>query len=335
MRRVRSVPSASIALCFFFGAFGCSSATSGDEPSPVPDAALADAASDLGADVPVVTTDGSTADAADASTDDVADTGEPDAPGDAADAAPAWPSCDAKPDAATARTIVEVWAANPITPSFTWVSGATVTAVSFGGCVAEQACQIFLQEGTGATLGAAAKHAIKLFVSKKTAARFTGIAPGDVVDVAAHAWRYDLDGQNELLLQVNDALRGCAKKTGTGSIAPVVATLEQLGTVSAYESTYGPVLVVVKDVSGKPDATPTTTFGLWNTAGFDAGTTEIVSLSPYFLPGGSFTGLTAGAKTDFSSITGVFGLFVPAPGDAAVSKYLQLYPRAMTDVVVK
>lgn len=252
------------------------------------------------------------------------------------DTAPAWPSCDSKPDAASTSTIAEVWTANPTTPRFTWVSGVVVTGVSHSGCAADRACQIVVQEGSATTLDAAAKHAIKVFVSAKAASRFTGIAVGDKIDLAAHAWRYNLGGQRELLLQVNDLLRGCAKKTGTGTIAPVPATLTELATVAAYEDTYGPVLVRVTDVSGRTDTAPTMTFGLWPTGGFDAGGTGIVSASPYYLAGATYTGLTASTRYDFSSITGVFGLFVPDPGDAGTAtKYLHIYPRTMSDMVQK
>ncbi len=255
---------------------------------------------------------------------------------DVGDAPPAWPSCDSKPAAASASTIAEVWAANPTAPKFSWVSGVVVTGVSQGGCADGRACQIVVQEGSATTLDTAAKHAIKLFVSAKAASRFTGIVVGDTVDIAAYAWRYNLGGQRELLLQVNDLLRGCAKKTGIGTIDPVPATLTELASVAAYEDTYGPVLVRVTDVSGTTDTALTMTFGLWPTSGFDAGSTSIVSASPYYLAAGAYTGLTASTRYDFASITGVYGLFVPDPGDAGpATKYLHIYPRTMTEMVRK
>src|SRR5205807_3549888 len=106
-------------------------------------------------------------------------------------------------------------------------------------------CNVFLQDpGTYASLAEAAHHAIKIFVSPAAASHFVGIAVGDQVDVAGWAWRYTVGGENEILLQVADApLRGCFKKTGTGTIASVDATLVDLGSISAYEDTYGPVLV--------------------------------------------------------------------------------------------
>jgi hypothetical protein len=256
------------------------------------------------------------------------------------DALPPWPSCDAQPTGTATKTIPQIWTDNPATPAFDWISGSIVTAVSQGGCSAGKACQIFLEDaGGGADLASVSHHAIKLFVSAKAADRFTGIAPNDKVDVAGYAVRYTLDGQNELLVEVNDFLRGCIKKTGTGAIAPVPATLSDLSTVSAYESTIGPVLVTVSGVSGKP-TTSSAIFGLYPTTGFDAGpdggTTGIVSLSPYFLSGGAFTGLTLGSKNDFSTVTGVYGMFYPGSGDAGTAtKYLVLYPRVMTEVVLK
>jgi hypothetical protein len=261
-------------------------------------------------------------------------------PGEAGDAPPPWPSCDAQPTGTTAKTIAQIWTDDPAMPAFDWLSGSIVTAVSQGACSAGKACQIFLQEGTGADLAAVSHHAIKLFVSAKAADRFTGIAPGDKVDVAGYAVRYTLDGQNELLVEVNDLLRGCIKKTGTGSIAAVPATLSDLSSTSAYESTIGPVLVTLTNVSGKP-STPSAIFGLYPTigpfdAGADGGTSGIVSLSPYFLSGGAFTGLTSGTKNDFTSITGVYGMFYPGSGDAGpATKYLVVYPRVMSEVVLK
>ena len=50
-----------------------------------------------------------------------------------------------------------------------------------------------------------------------------------------------------------------------------------------------------------------------------------MSLSPYLLPGGVFTGLQQGHKHDFSSVTGVFGLFIPMGSSI---KYKEIYPRA-------
>ncbi len=55
-------------------------------------------------------------------------------------------------------------------------------------------------------------------------------------------------------------------------------------------------------------------------------------LSPFFLLGAAFTGLQQGQTTDFATVTGVFGLFVPSPNGP---KYKMIYPRTMADVVLK
>lgn len=225
-----------------------------------------------------------------------------------------------------AKTIHEIWQDDPTAPTEVWVPGVYVTAVSNGGCQAGVACQIFVQSAEGfADLAAGSQQAIKLFISANTASHFAGIKPGDRVDVDAFAWRYEVSLQNELLLQVALTLKGCAKVVGTGSPAPVPVQLTDL-TLSAYEDTVGPLLVRVNGVSGKPQ-TPAEIFGLWATGTFsDAGVDSIVSLSPYFLSGGAFNGLQAGKIHDFTSVTGVFGLF--APTSDPTSKYKVLYPRA-------
>jgi hypothetical protein len=240
-----------------------------------------------------------------------------------------WPTCDSKPASAATKTIPQIWADNFAQPSETWVDDAIVTAVSRGGCSAGQACQIFLQaDATYADFDTGAQHAIKLFVSAATAEHFTAVAVGDVVDVLGHAWRYDLDAQNELLLQVNLQLPGCAKKVGSATATPITGvTLDDL-TETAYEVTHGPLLVRVSGVSGNPNM-PSETFGIWPTGMFPSGG-PTVSLSPFFLSGAAFTGLTDGVTTDFSSVTGVFGLFVPPPSGP---KYVEIYPRQMSELV--
>ena len=247
-----------------------------------------------------------------------------------------WPTCDSPPVGAAQKTLHEIWQDDPAAPTPVWVPGVYVTGVSQGGCVAGSACQIFVQQGEQyADLAAGSQQALKIFVSGSTAQHFTSIAVGDQVDVYANAWRYDVDGQNELLLQVNQQLPGCAKKVGAGDPQPVTVLLSDL-TLTAYEDTVGPLLVKVNDVSGKP-ALPDETFGLWTTGVFiDAGPESIVSLSPYFLSGGAFSGLVQGQTTSFTSVTGVFGVFFPAGPDAGPAiKYKEIYPRAMSEVVVQ
>ncbi len=261
-------------------------------------------------------------------TPDAAETSVPDA-----ETGPDWPSCDSKPAGTTTATIPEIWTANPTAPKYSWVSGVVITAVSGGGCVADAACQIFVQqESPETTLAGVSKKALKVFISAKTASRFTGLVPGDKVDLAAHAWRYNIDGQNELLLQINDLTRGCMKKTGTGTINPVPATLADLGSVTAYESDIGPVLLKLTTVSGTTKASLAQIFGMFPTGGFDAGSSQIVSLSPYCLAGNVFgSAMTTAKRYDFDAVTGVFGLFI----DPTPKKYSVVYPRTMADLAIR
>ncbi len=245
----------------------------------------------------------------------------------------AWPDCNSMPAGAKVQTLPQIWQDNPSKPIETWVSGVYVTAVSRGGCMSGQACDIYVQQDlTYASLAAAAKHGLKIFVSAATAQYFTGIAVGDKVDLLGWAWRYNLDGQNELLLQVNLQLPGCFKKTGSGTATPVIAQLTDFS-VNAYEQTLGPVLVEVDGVSGTPQNADQT-FGLYKTGMFnDGGLASVTSLSPFFLQGGVFTTLTKGMKYNFTRVIGVFGLFVP-PTDASMpTKYMEIYPRTSADIV--
>lgn len=251
------------------------------------------------------------------------------------DATKPWPTCNAKPSSAAKKTIPEIWQANPTNETEVWVEDAYVVGISGGECVPNKACQIFLQaDASYASLGAASKHAIKLFASAPVATYFNGVAVGDRVDVLGWAWRYNLGGQHELLLQVNAQLPGCAKTSSTGNaITPLEGLALSDLTVAAYEDTHGPLFVKMANISGKADANPKATFGLWTTgtnfdAGNDAGANNIVSLSPSFLPDETFTGFVPSAVTNFNSITAVFGLFVPNGGP----KYLELYPRTSTDL---
>jgi hypothetical protein len=262
------------------------------------------------------------------------DTAPPPEDAAAVDAATPWPTCDVKPLSANNSTIPQIWQADPPIAVETWVPGAYVTGISSGACSANKACQLFLQSDLSyASLGAAAKHGIKLFVSAAVASYFTSVRVGDRVDALGWAWRYNLDAQHELLLQVNAKLPGCAKPTSSNNaLVPLAGvTLADL-TLDAYENTHGPMLVRVATVLGKPDASPTTTFGLFHPsdAGLPDAGVDIVSLSPFFLPSSTFTGagLTP-VLTAFASITGVFGTFVPATGP----KYLELYPRTAADIV--
>ncbi len=250
-----------------------------------------------------------------------------------------WPDCTKQPSAAPAKTISEIWTSfgASTTPSYTWITGAYVTAVSRGGCTAGRACQFFLQSDPGyASIAAATHKSIKVFASAATGTYFSGIAVGDKIDALGWAWRYTKGGQNELLLEVNAQLPGCARKVGSAALTPIPnVSLSDL-TTTGYETTYGPLFVEVPAVSGTPVAALEETFGLYPTVdgGFDGGG-EIVSLSPFFLPASTFTSPPLStSKKSFQKITGVFGLFVPSTDAAPATKYLELYPRTMADIVV-
>jgi hypothetical protein len=253
-----------------------------------------------------------------------------------ADAGPTWPTCDSAPSNATAQTIPQIWTADPATPSLTWVSGAYITAISGGGCTANSACQIFLQQDeTYASLAAGAQHAIRMWISATTATHFVGLAVGDQVNALGDAFRYTSDGQNELLIRVTANMPGCAKKVGTGNPTPITGVALTDLTVSAYENTTGPLLVQVSGVTGKPGPGGQI-FGIWVTGvGIgDAGPNGLVSVSPYFLSGNAFAGLPTDGQTavNFQTVTGVFGLFTPATEAGNAPQYVVLYPRAMSEL---
>jgi hypothetical protein len=353
MMRISPFALLSLAPCLALSFGACSSSdTTGDSPSPGIDAGT-DTSSEAAADVaPDVTTDGDVApdvspdvepdvapDVVEAAVEAGPEAG-PDAPTDGPgpdqDAGNPWPTCDAQPTGVPDMTLPQIWASNPTDPTEVWITGLYVTAISRGGCSGGNPCQVFLQDAeTYTSFDAGAKHAMKLFVSSATAQHFNTLKIGDRVNVLAHAWRYNLNpSQNELLLQVNNALRGCAKTVGTGTPTPIAGVELADLTQDAYENTHGPLLVKVDGVSGKPGAA-IETFALWKTGGpfVEAGLELVVSASPYFLSSGAFSGLPTNGTTtvNFASITGVFGLFVPTT-DAGGSKYLMLYPRNMGEM---
>lgn len=249
-------------------------------------------------------------------------------------APPRWPDCTSQPAGSAATTLNAIWQDDPAAPTPVWLSGVYVTAVSKNGCVSGEACDLFVQEQESfVDLAAAAQRSLKLFVSPATSEHFLGLAVGDKLDVYAHAWRYDVNGEGELLLQVNLQLPGCALKVGRGTPQPVAATLPQL-TQQAYYSTHGPVLVQVtgpNGLSGTPHL-PEETFAIFESGVFsDAGADEIMSLSPYFLPGAAFVGWTPEAPLTFSSVTGVYAVFVPS--GSPLTRYKELYLRTMAEAV--
>ena len=255
--------------------------------------------------------------------------------GTGGDAGATWPTCDTQPSAAPSKTIVQIWADNAATETQVWVPGVFITAISGGACVSGTTCQIFVQQAeTYASLAAGAKQGIKLRIASTVANYFASLKVGDKVDVLGYAWRYNLGGANEMAIQINSQLPGCAKKVGTGN--PVAITGVQLTdlTVAAYEQTHGPLLVQLTTVTGKP-ALPTEIFGLWKTGvGIgDAGPESLVNASPFFLANGAFTGFTSGQPVDFKTLTGVFAVFSPFVEAGTPPKYTVVYPRVMTEMV--
>jgi hypothetical protein len=330
-----------LGLLGFVAAGSLAAACGGDsgttEPTPQPDAKVEtapEAEPDTTADTAVPDTAvEDTVDAAEVSdAPDTADTA------DGFDGAIPWPTCDAQPSGTTPATINGLWTTTPATPTYSWIQGAYVTGISLGGCTnsATATCQITLSDATSyADLTAAGKHAIRMVVWPPASSHFVGLAVGDKVDVAAWGYRLTTSGQNELVIDVSDTRRGCAKKVGTGAVTPVAATLAQLGTVAAYEDTYGPVLVKLTGVSATTDQTSGLTGGLFYPGAFDAGGPSPVEVSSYYLPGNVYTGYTAATRYDWQSVTGVFGLYRPtATSDAGTpTKYLVVYPRTMGDLV--
>jgi hypothetical protein len=237
-----------------------------------------------------------------------------------------WPTCDMQPPGSTTKTLPEIWVDDPVAPTEAWVPGVYVTAVSGSACSAGSSCQIFVQQQESyPTLNAATHQSIRVAIVPAAAEHFEGIAVGDRIDLFASAFRDTSDGRNELIFLVSPNLPGCAAVVGTGDPQPVTVTLDQL-TLAAYETDIGPVLVRVDTVSGNP-ALPDETFGLWDTGGMIGGDiTTVTSLSPFFLPGSAFTGLTQGMITDFEEVVGVFAIY--APDADPLIKYEEIYVRS-------
>ncbi|HEY4118234.1 MAG TPA: hypothetical protein VGM56_10270 [Byssovorax sp.] len=253
-----------------------------------------------------------------------------------------WPTCDTQPANVPTEQITDIWAnfSAQATPTPVWIPSAYVTAISGTACQMGVACQIFLQQDeTYATLAAGAQHAIKLFVSKGAAQYFTTTKVGDKVQVYGSAWRYDVDGQNELLVQVALHLPGCIKTIGQGNPLPILGEhLDDLS-IDKYENDLGPLLIQITSTSlatpvhGKSKM-PAQTFVIFDGSQQDAGANDLVSLSPTCLTGSAFTGLpTDGATTvDFTAgVEGVFGLFIPPMQTPPVTKYMEIYPRTTAD----
>lgn len=314
-------------LCVCVSIAGCGGGTGGaDGGSPEHDAAVVDGGGHPEPDAGPNEAGPTPHDAApvDAGPPDV-DTGV-----EGFDAGPTWPTCEAQPSGVTAATIPDVWTEDPTALTEHWVSGVYVTAISGGGCVAGTACQFFVQQSESyASLAAATHQSLRVFVSAAAASHFTTLAVGDRIDLDAYAQRDTTSGHDELMFVVNLAYPGCARTTGTGNLQPVSAQLSDF-TVDAYQHTLGPVLVRVSTVSGRP-AGSTETFGLWPTGSITMDPiTTITSLSPFFLSGAAFSGLTQGVVTNFASVVGVFGIFSPGAG---MPEYEEIYVRTSADYV--
>jgi hypothetical protein len=253
--------------------------------------------------------------------------------------AAAWPDCSSDPNNTMGRTINQIWQADTAMPLSmplpVWLTNVYVTGVSGGGCVDGTACQIFLQQDASyATLHDAEQQGINLFASKRTSMHFTGVAVGDKLNVYGQARRSTQNGQNELLIEVTLATPGCfAKLSGNNAITPVALTdLEDI--VKENYEKVGPLFVDVTSnpkIHGKPKM-PAETFGIIDSSlDLEAGTDQLISLSPTFLASSAFTGLTTGMTTHFDHVTGIYGLFVPPGQSAPVTKYKEIYVRAVSD----
>ncbi|MBL9021696.1 MAG: hypothetical protein JNL21_05825 [Myxococcales bacterium] len=240
-----------------------------------------------------------------------------------------WPTCETQPPGSPTKTLNEIWTENPANPTEAWVPGVYVTAIANNGCTAGTACQFFIQQDESyGSLAEATHQSLRVGVAPSVAEHFVDIQVGDQVDFYGFAFRNTQDGENELLFLVTDSLQGCARTVGMGDLQPLTVTLDQL-TTQGYETDYGPLFVRVDTVTGNPNM-PAETFALWDTGTMPGGDiTTVTSLSPFFLSGAAFTGLTDGMNTNFSEVVGVFGIFAP-PADPLI-KYEEIYVRATAD----
>jgi hypothetical protein len=244
-------------------------------------------------------------------------------------------ACDAASFGAGATsTVADVWTADPAEPTSFFVADVVVTAVSQGACVDGAFCQLFVQqEETFASFDAGAHQAIRVLVAPEVAGDFTGIVVGDRVNLGGFASRDTADGRDELRFFIRESDPGCMTVEGAATPEPVPVELAQL-TQDAYESTHGPILVVLDTVSGKPHL-PDEIFALWDTGGQQGGGIEsVTNASPFFLPGGVFDGLIAEQITDFASVTGVYGQYPRENQGGNLTKYETIYVRSMDDVVI-
>lgn len=242
-----------------------------------------------------------------------------------------WPTCEGPQPGALATTLHQIWHDDPAQPEAVWLNGVFVTAISEGGCRPDATCQLFVQsQESFADLDSAAQQSLRVLVTAGVSHMFTAVSVGDQVDLLAHAFRKTTGGSDELVLKVSAAYPGCSKTVGSGDPQPVTASLCDLS-VAAYEYELGPVLVELTNIKGTPNDNDET-FGLWGDWGCsaDPGDDDVTSVSPYFLDHAQFQSTPQGTLTEFASVVGVFGLFVPDYG----AKFEELYVRSMDDLVV-
>lgn len=239
-------------------------------------------------------------------------------------------ACEAEAFGGADSTILDVWDADPaeLTPFF--LPDVVVTAISLGGCLPDAFCQLFVQqEESFASWDDGAQQAIHVVIAPEVAADFASLTVGDRIDLGGSASR-DTSGQrDELRFLIRESDPGCASVVGSADPAPVAVTLDDL-TQNAWETTHGPLLVQLEGVSGRPHQ-PDELFALWETGGPQGGGLEqVTNASPFFLPGGEFTGFTPEEIVDFATVTGVFGQFTPTGSN---TKYETIYVRTIDELV--
>jgi hypothetical protein len=98
-----------------------------------------------------------------------------------------WPDCETQPNGSPTKTLSEIWSDNPSAPAEAWVPGVYVTAVSTNGCVATEACTIFVQDDESyASIAEATHKSLRVGIAPAVASYFTGIA-NDRVDLYARS----------------------------------------------------------------------------------------------------------------------------------------------------
>jgi len=240
-----------------------------------------------------------------------------------------WPECLIENFGGEEQSILDVWSDDPSASTVYWLPDVIVTAVSGGGCVADEFCQLFVQQQeTFDDLAASAQQEIKVLVAPEVALYFEGIGVGDRVDLGGEAYRDTNDERSELRFFVRESAPGCMDIVSVGNPEPVDATLLDL-TQAAYEEGLGPVLVRLTTVSGRPNQA-SQLFALWDSeqGPDDGGIETVTNASPFFLPGGLFVALVPDVIVDFASVTGVYGQYYREDN---MTKYETIYLRNTGD----